>query len=311
MAQFDPTHHLSRMSKSRKVSPVQGLHKFLGTPGLISLSGGLPNPEYFPFGTLTAEVSTATKFSEGNDTTASHKPPRLADWFWSFFPSSNGSEMTSSITVPKYANRSQPDALQLSTALQYSSARGLPLLNSLCREITAKVHSPAALCDPSNILGASRDILLTTGNTDAWIKCVQTFCNPREAVLCDDWTFSTSLEGMRPYQVGAVPVKMDSQGMCSTDLREILEAWNETERGYQRPHVMYIVPIGQNPTGSTMGSLRKQEIYQVCVEYDILIIEDDPYFFLQFNRYCPPSERLELKNTDESYIQSLSPSFLR
>jgi DNA-binding transcriptional MocR family regulator len=61
---------------------------------------------------------------------------------------------------------------------------------------------------------------------------------------------------------------------------------------------MYIVPTGDNPCGGTLGVTRKQEIYAICVEYgtcsslppesitnsalvDIIIVEDDPYFFLQ------------------------------
>ena len=27
---------------------------------------------------------------------------------------------------------------------------------------------------------------------------------------------------------------------------------------------------------------RKREIYAICAEYDVIIIEDDPYYYLQF-----------------------------
>lgn len=30
---------------------------------------------------------------------------------------------------------------------------------------------------------------------------------------------------------------------------------------------MYLVPIGQNPSGATMGAERKKAIYEVCVKY--------------------------------------------
>lgn len=51
-----------------------------------------------------------------------------------------------------------------------------------------------------------------------------------------------------------------------------------------------------------------------CV--DIIIVEDDPYYFLQEGTYTPPSERSgksdhsALDDSDEKYIASLSPSFL-
>ena len=49
---------------------------------------------------------------------------------------------------------------------------------------------------------------------------------------------------------------------------------------------------------------------------DIIIVEDDPYYFLQEGPYTLPSERSgksedsALDDSDEKYIASLAPSFL-
>ena len=40
--------------------------------------------------------------------------------------------------------------------------------------------------------------------------------------------------------------------------------------------------IGHNPTGGVQSVERRREIYALCVKYDIIIIEDDPYWYLQF-----------------------------
>ncbi len=40
--------------------------------------------------------------------------------------------------------------------------------------------------------------------------------------------------------------------------------------------------IGQNPTSGTLGVQRRKEIYTLCAKYDIIIMEDDPYWYLQF-----------------------------
>ena len=45
---------------------------------------------------------------------------------------------------------------------------------------------------------------------------------------------------------------------------------------------MYLNPVGINPNGGTMSTQRKREIYRIASEYNILILEDDPYFFLCF-----------------------------
>lgn len=40
--------------------------------------------------------------------------------------------------------------------------------------------------------------------------------------------------------------------------------------------------MGQNPTSGVLSLQRRQEIYDICCKYDILICEDDPYWYLQF-----------------------------
>lgn len=48
------------------------------------------------------------------------------------------------------------------------------------------------------------------------------------------------------------------------------------------PRVLYLVPNGQNPVSYVAPLERKQALYQVCRKYDLMIVEDDPYFYLQF-----------------------------
>jgi len=80
-----------------------------------------------------------------------------------------------------------------------------------------------------------------------------------------------------------------------------------------------------------MGAARKKEIYNICVEFgewfstcvswraehyiDIIIVEDDPYFFLQEGPYSPRSQRQTHEVTseggEEEYIASLAPSFVK
>ena len=45
---------------------------------------------------------------------------------------------------------------------------------------------------------------------------------------------------------------------------------------------MYLNPSATNPTGVSVTTKRKKEIYQIACQYNLLIFEDDPYYFLQF-----------------------------
>ncbi len=85
--------------------------------------------------------------------------------------------------------------------------------------------------------------------------------------------------------------------------------------------------IGQNPTSGTLGVQRRKDIYALCVKYDILIIEDDPYWYLQYPSANPsslaargtptstdaqPGERNynSPKSSGFDFLDSLVPSYL-
>lgn len=80
----------------------------------------------------------------------------------------------------------------------------------------------------------------------------------------------------------------------------------------QRPSLLYTIPVCQNPSGSTMSAERKQEIYDICVKYDVIICEDDPYYFLQAGPYVHQHSRISTTATesDDQFLASLVPSFL-
>ena len=51
--------------------------------------------------------------------------------------------------------------------------------------------------------------------------------------------------------------------------------------------MLYTVPVGGNPTGVSQTLERKKEIYQIAREHNLLILEDDPYYYLQFGDKIP------------------------
>lgn len=81
--------------------------------------------------------------------------------------------------------------------------------------------------------------------------------------------------------------------------------------------------VGQNPTSGTLSVQRRKEIYALCSKYDIIIIEDDPYWYLQYPsaaaheaeaRGLPPPLPRPVhqfaKKSGYPFIDSLVPSYL-
>ncbi|KAG9005248.1 hypothetical protein FRB94_001666 [Tulasnella sp. JGI-2019a] len=308
----DLQHHLSRLALKRNPSPLKALAKYWLDPNMIMLAGGMPHPDFFPYDSLSAKVLphdayTATTPGMGSSSTVSAQSSNSQplSWIWRLLGYGGGlAPKTEDISVPKY-NSAGRSANQLSVSLQYGTATGIDPLQQFVTEFSRKVFKPYL---------PNTATLITTGNTDGWNRIVQTLINPGEFILVEEWTYPSALSTARPFDAAFVPVAMDGEGLRADALESILENWNEEERGGQkRPHVMYIVPIGQNPSGATMGAARKKDVYEICVKYDVIICEDDPYYFLQEGPYVPKSYRSR-KGVDmdpEEWVETLSPSFLK
>ena len=75
-----------------------------------------------------------------------------------------------------------------------------------------------------------------------------------------------------------------------------------------------IYRTGQNPTGTTLSIDRKREIYALCQKYDIIIVEDDPYWNLQFpssfHQQQSPNYTAHGHSSGYDFLDSLVPSYL-
>ncbi|KAL0949926.1 hypothetical protein HGRIS_009954 [Hohenbuehelia grisea] len=297
---IDLSHHLSVIARARRPSPLKDLQRFFGKPGIIAMGGGFPSPLYFPFASVSAEGLVPESFPLTPNQTASSSNSAFS-WLWKILGVPT-KEKTTPLTVNKYPD--QKDDLNLATALQYGLAHGLPQLQKFIEDFGARVYKPA-----------SKDVvyLVHHGNTDGWFKILMTLCNPGEGLLVAEWTYPSAMACMKPLGIKPVPLPIDEQGISSVGLRKVLAEWDEDSQGMARPHVLYTVPIGQNPTGATMGPQRKKEIYEICVEFDVIIVEDDPYYFLQLGEYLPKAQRSTNSGravSDEEYLANLTATFL-
>ena len=186
--------------------------------------------------------------------------------------------------------------IDLTTALQYGTAQGYPPLYAFIRAFTQQNLHPNI---PYN---GSAEVILTVGSTDGMSKALEAFSNvwdeerdwirDREALLCEEFAYMNAIQQCRPRGLAVTPIKIDDEGMVAEGkggLRDVLENWDKFKG--KRPHLMYTVTMGQNPTSGLLSFQRRKEIYALCSKYDILIIEDDPYWYLQY----PSANELSIK----------------
>ena len=180
-------------------------------------------------------------------------------------------------------------------ALQYGTTEGYPKL----RELTAK-----RMKEKYNVGTDNDDILITTGGQQSISLFTQVMLNPGDVVISEDPSFIGALNGFRSMNSKLMSVPMDDEGMRMDKLEELLQT---------TPNVkfIYVIPTFQNPTGRTMSLERRKELLAMAKKYDVLIVEDNPYFELRYEGEFVPT----IKSMDTegrviycgSYSKVLSP----
>jgi aromatic amino acid aminotransferase I len=204
--------------------------------------------------------------------------------------------------------QSQPE-YDLSIALNYAQATGSAQMTRFVTEHTELVHGPIPYADWR--------VCLTVGSTSALEQTLRMLCDGtgrKDSLLTEEFSFSTALETAAPLGVNVVGIEMDGQGLLPGSMDRILKGWDVRERGGRRkPHVLYTVPSGQNPTGATQGVERRREIYEVARRHDVFIVEDEPYYYLQM----PTGQQQEKgrgagdgEGGVEGFLEGLIPSYL-
>ncbi|KAJ3534237.1 hypothetical protein NM208_g7622 [Fusarium decemcellulare] len=275
----DFSHRLNIESQSRAAATLKAAGSEL-TSGVLSLATGRPSPEYFPLLDISFKFTQASEL--GTQLPFSKEPKR------------NNGHGNCDLSA------------ELPAALSYGYAGGSETLIRFLTEHVETVHRPPY---------ANWEVYLNVGSTSAIEHALRMFCTRGDHILVEEYTYSGTLEAMRPLGLRTATVAMDSQGMSVQDLDSVLSHWDEAERRSAKPFLLYTIPTGHNPTGVTQTIQRRKEIYSIAEKHDLLIIEDDPYYYLQF-----PAQG-DVKSTDkaqsphkvselDAYLQSLLPSYL-
>ncbi|KDD74616.1 hypothetical protein H632_c1182p1 [Helicosporidium sp. ATCC 50920] len=149
---------------------------------------------------------------------------------------------------------------------------GWPPLTAWLEALTAEIHRPAGAVATA----------VTSGSTQAMTMLLALFLERGDSLLVEEFTYSHILEcSLLPEGLQLHFAAVDEGGLIPSALRSQLESLkSDSSRPF--PRTLYTIPVGQNPTGSSISMARRKEVYDICREHDILIIEDDPYFYIQW-----------------------------
>src|SRR5206468_12201674 len=168
-----------------------------------------------------------------------------------------------------------------STILSYGPSPGYAPL----REQLAERHG----VDPSRIF-------LTNGSLQGFVFLARRLA-PGKRVLVERPTYDRPLKILRELGADVVGVHCDEEGLDPDALEQALAAG-------EPPAFVYLIPTFQNPSGRTLSVDRRRRIVELARDYDVLVLEDDPYGLVRFEGEPLPS-LLELFGGKTAYSSTL------
>jgi 2-aminoadipate transaminase len=150
-------------------------------------------------------------------------------------------------------------------ALQYSLSEGyMPLRQFLADSMSQYMNKIEA-----------DNILIVNGSQQGLELIGKIFIDPGTKIVCSRPTYLGALQAWTSYQARYISVPLDEQGMCVDEIPALLQSGDS-------PRIVYVLPNFHNPAGTTLPLERRERLVEIAREYDLIIVEDDPYRELRY-----------------------------
>lgn len=176
-----------------------------------------------------------------------------------------------------------------SFALQYSVTEGYAPL----------IEKVKAYLSDNYAIPTDGELIITSGAQQAIELTAKCLINPGDVVITENPSFIGALNAFRSYGARLEGVPVDDEGMNVDAVEDIL-------RREKNVSMIYTIPTFQNPTGATMSMERRRRLLELAEKYDVVLLEDSPYFELCFSGEIMPPIKTMDKNDRILYAGTFS-----
>ena len=175
-------------------------------------------------------------------------------------------------------------------ALQYGTTQGHKTLREQIAERARK----------EGIKTTEEQITITSGSQQALDSIGKIFLNPGDTAIVGLPTYLGGINAFRSYETNLTGIPLDQDGMKVDVLEENIKKMLKDDI---IPKFIYVVPTFQNPAGVVMPESRRKKLVDIANEYDLIIVEDDPYGRLCYD--IPPVKPIKAFD-DENHVIYIS-----
>ena len=200
------------------------------------------------------------------------------------------------LMVCQLSNR--PGITSLATGLPDSTLMPVDRLRQAWEAVLDRVGTDAVgCCPPQGIVAPLRELIATrlarygisadpegiaviSGARQGLDLLLRLLTEPGDAVITEAPTYFGALQAFRTQGLRVLCVPLDRDGMEVERVEFLLARY--------RPRLIYTVPTYQNPTGATMSLKRRERLLALAQQYQVPIVEVDPFSELYFDEPPPP-----------------------
>lgn len=245
---------------------------------------------------------------------------RLDPWFDSY--AQRAHRMRASEIRALFAVASRPEVVSLAGGMPYIGGLPLDELSEMSRRLILEQGEVALqygggqgdeglreqITEVMALEGINAhpdDIVVTTGSQQAVDLVSTIFLDPGDVVVAEAPSYVGALGVFRAHEADVVHVPMDADGLIPEELDQALTTLAAEGR---RVKFVYTVPNFHNPGGVTMSLERRPQVVEICQRHGVLILEDNPYGLLGFDREPLPAMR-SMSEEGVIYLGSFSKTF--
>jgi DNA-binding transcriptional MocR family regulator len=234
--------------------------------------------------------------------------------------------MTASEIRALFAVASRPEVVSLAGGAPYVAALPLDAVGEMLNELAARQGASTLqygigqgtlelrerICEVMSLSGidvgcgaSPEDVVVTVGGQQALDLVARLFLDPGDVVLAEGPTYVGALGVFQSAQAQVVHVPMDAEGLIPEALEAAIA---DVAHSGRRAKFLYTIPTFQNPAGVTLSEERRERVLDICERAGLLVIEDDPYGQLWFDREAPAPLRARRRD-GVFYLSTFSKTF--
>lgn len=151
------------------------------------------------------------------------------------------------------------------------------------------------------------NIAITSGAQNSLAVALISLFHSGDKIAVDTYTYPNFIELANMLNIQLIPIKGDVFGMKPEEL--------DSQCKLNNIQGTYLMPSCNNPTGILMNMERRQEIAKVIKKNDLILIEDDIYYFLAPENYVPitsfiPEQSIYINSASKSLCSGIRVAFI-